>query len=164
MNPAPAAHTGGMAKPVLPATLIRSLRELRDRTVPLFDANERLLSSRYRKGGWTVRQVLVHISDVETVYLDRMRRLLGQDKALLMAMDPDGWAAGLSYAKRDLGVAQAQFVAARSSVIELIEMHRAQAARTAVHSELGRITFADIAKRVEAHHRHHLGQIESAIA
>jgi len=153
-----------MAKPSIPSSLIRTLRELRDRTVPMFDASERMLAARYRKGGWTARQVLVHISDVECVYLDRMRRLLGQDKSLLMAMDPDGWAAGLGYAKRDLGVAQSQFVAARSSVIELIEMHRADAARTAVHSEMGLITFADIAKRVESHHRHHLEQVESALA
>lgn len=153
-----------MAKPTIPSSLVRTLRELRDRTLPMFDASERMLAGRYRKGGWTARQVLVHISDVETVYLDRMRRLLGQDKALLMAMDPDGWAEGLGYAKRDLGVAQSQFVAARSSVIELIEMHRGDAARSAVHSEMGKLTFADIAKRVESHHRHHLEQVESALA
>jgi hypothetical protein len=153
-----------MAKPTIPATIVRTLRELRDRTVPLYDASERMLAARYRKGGWTARQVLVHISDVETVFLDRMRRLLGQDKALLMSIDPDGWAEGLAYAKRDLGLAQSQFVAARSSIIELIDMHRSEAARSAVHSELGTLTLADVVKRVEWHHRHHLEQVESALA
>lgn len=153
-----------MAKPTIPATIVRSLRELRDRTVPLFDASERMLAARYRKGSWTARQVLVHISDIETVYLDRMRRLLAQDKALLMAMDPDGWADRLAYAKRDLGVAQSQFVAARSSIIELIEMHRGEAERFAVHSEQGRLTLADVVTKVEWHHRHHLEQAESALA
>jgi|GEM_PF-6573636 len=105
-----------MAKPTIPATIVRTLRELRDRTVPLFDANERMLAARYRKGGWTARQVLVHISDIEVVFLDRMRRLLAQDKALLMAIDPDGWADRLFYAKRDLGVAQSQFVGIRQSI------------------------------------------------
>jgi hypothetical protein len=153
-----------MAKPIIPATIVRTLRELRDRTVPLYDASERMLAARYRKGGWTARQLLVHISDVETVFLDRMRRLLGQDKALLMAIDPDGWADHLAYAKRDLGLAQSQFVAARSSIIELIDMHRSEAARSAVHSELGTLTLADVVKRVEWHHRHHLEQVESALA
>lgn len=153
-----------MAKPTIPATIVRTLRELRDRTVPLYDASERMLAARYRKGGWTARQVLVHISDVETVFLDRMRRILAQDKALLMAMDPDGWADRLAYAKRDLGVAQSQFVAARSSIIELIELHRDQAERFGVHSENGRLTLADVVRKVEAHHRHHLAQVESALA
>ena len=153
-----------MAKPTIPVTIVRTLRELRDRTVPLFDAPERMLAARYRKGGWTARQVLVHISDVETVFLDRMRRLLAQDKALLMAMDPDGWADRLAYAKRDLGVAQSQFVAARSSIIELIEMHRGEAERFAVHSEQGKLTLADVVKKVEWHNRHHLEQAEAALA
>jgi hypothetical protein len=153
-----------MAKPSIPATIVRTLRELRDRTVPLYDANERMLAAHYRKGGWTARQVLVHISDVECVFLDRMRRLLAQDKALLMAMDPDGWADRLAYAKRDLGVAQSQFVAARSSIIELIEMYRGEAERFAIHSEQGRLTLADVVKKVEWHNRHHLEQAESALA
>lgn len=153
-----------MTKSIIPATIVRTLRELRDRTVPLYDASERMLAARYRKGGWTARQVLVHISDIEAVFLDRMRRLLAQDKALLMAIDPDGWADRLAYAKRDLGVAQAQFVAARSSIIELVEMRRDEAGRTAVHSEQGRLTLADLVRRVEWHHRHHLEQIETALA
>lgn len=152
-----------MAKPTLPATLVRSLRELRDRTVPLFDANARMLSASYRKGGWTARQLLVHISDVECVFLDRLRRIVAQDKALLMSIDPDGWTGRLDYAHRDLGVAQAQFVAARSSLIEMIERHRALAARCGVHSEQGLLTFADVARRAEWHHRHHLEQIERAL-
>jgi hypothetical protein len=153
-----------MVKPTIPASIVRTLRELRDRTLPLFDVSERMLASRYRKGGWTARQVLVHISDVEAVFLERMRRLLAQDKALLMAIDPDAWADRLGYATRDLGVAQAQFVAARSSIIELIEMHRGEAERSAVHSEAGLVTFADLAKKVEWHHRHHLEQIEPVLA
>ena len=153
-----------MAKPTIPATIVRTLRELRDRTVPLFDANERMLAARYRKGGWTARQVLVHISDIEVVFLDRMRRVLAQDKPLLMAMDPDGWADKLAYAKRDLGLAQAQFVAARSSIIELIEANRDQAERFGVHSEAGRLTLADVVKKVEWHHRHHLEQVEAALS
>ncbi len=153
-----------MAKPSIPATMVRTLRELRDRTVPLYDASERMLAARYRKGGWTARQVLVHISDIEAVFLERLRRLLAQDKALLMAIDPDGWSDRLGYAKRDLGLAQSQFVAARSSIIELIEMHGGEAARTAVHSEAGLLTMADVVKKVEWHHRHHLEQVEQALA
>ena len=147
----------------IPASLPRQLRQLRDRTTPLFDLPEAQLRRGYRKGGWNVRQLLVHISDVETVFLDRMRRVVAQDKALLMAIDPDGWADRLDYRDRDLAIAQAQFVAARSSAIELIERHRDLHARTGVHSENGKLSLADIAGRVAWHHLHHLEQVEKAL-
>lgn len=144
--------------PSIPARLERELRALRDRTIPLFDLPERLLRLRYRRGGWTARQVLVHIADTEAVLLERLRRVAAQPKALVMAFDPDAWADGLGYATRDLALAQSLFAAARSSNIELIVRHRDQAGRSGVHSEAGTITLADVAERVRWHNAHHLEQ------
>jgi hypothetical protein len=150
--------------PAIPASLVRELRELRDRTIPFYDLQPRLLGKRYRRGGWTARQVLVHISDIEAVFLERLRRVVAQDKALIMAIEPDAWADRLDYAKRDLGIAQSLFAASRSAAIELIEAHRGEYDRFGVHSEQGKLTLADIAARVAWHNRHHLEQVERAIS
>lgn len=149
--------------PSIPNSLIRDLRLLRERTIPLFDLPESRLKRRYRRGGWTARQVLVHMADTEAVIMERLRRVAAQPKALIMAFDPDAWADRLDYATRDLAISQALFTAARSSNLELIERHRDEAGRSGVHSEAGTITLADVAERVRWHNEHHLAQVEQAV-
>lgn len=149
--------------PAIPASLPRELRRLRDRTIPFFDLPDAQLKRGYRRGGWNVRQLLVHMADTETVLLERLRRIAAQPKALIMAFDPDAWAERLDYATRDLAIAQALFVAARSSNIELIQRFRAEGGRSGVHSEAGTITLAAVAERVRWHNAHHLEQVEKAL-
>lgn len=149
--------------PSIPNSLINELRLLRERTIPLFDLPESRLKRRYRRGGWTARQVLVHMADTEAVIMERLRRVAAQPKALIMAFDPDAWADRLDYSTRDLVICQALFTAARSSNLELIERHRDEAGRSGVHSEAGTITLADVAERVRWHNEHHLAQVELAV-
>jgi hypothetical protein len=149
--------------PSISNVLINELRLLRERTIPLFDLPESRLKKRYRRGGWTAREVLVHIADTEAVLLERLRRVAAQPKALIMAFDPDAWADRLDYSTRDLVICQALFTAARSANLELIERHRDEAGRSGVHSEAGTITLADVAERVRWHNEHHLAQVEQAI-
>jgi uncharacterized damage-inducible protein DinB len=156
------AEDAAMATPISDAFL-RKLQILRDRTVPLYDLPAAKLKRRYRRGGWTAGEMLVHISDTESVFLERLRRVAAQDKALLMAIDPDAWHDRLGYAERDLAIAQAQFVAARSSAIELLRRHRTDVERWGVHSEAGKLTLAELAAKVEWHHAHHLEQVERAL-
>ncbi|MBN8526916.1 MAG: DinB family protein [Planctomycetes bacterium] len=145
--------------PSIPAKLERELCLLRDRTILLFDLPESRLKRRYRRGGWTAREVLVHIADTEAVLMERLRRVAAQPKALIMAFDPDAWAGTLDYSTRDLAIAQSLFAAARASNIELISRHRDEAGRSGVHSEAGTITLADVAERVRWHNDHHLEQV-----
>lgn len=149
--------------PAIAASLNRRLRELRDATLPIFDLPERKLAKRYRRGGWTAREVLVHIADTETVLLDRLRRVAAQEKPLLLAFDPDAWTARLDYAGRDLALARALYLAARSTIAELVERHRADAGRLGVHNEVGLLSLAAIAEKVASHNQHHLEQIRRAV-
>jgi hypothetical protein len=149
--------------PAIPASFNRRLRGLRDATLPMFELPERRLAKRYRRGGWTAREVLVHIADTESVLLDRLRRVAAQEKPLLLGFDPDAWTSRLDYAGRDLALARALYLAARSTIAELVERHRGDAARMGIHSEAGLLSLAQIAEKVAWHNQHHIEQIRSAV-
>lgn len=147
----------------IPASLDRQLRLVRDATLPLFDLPERRLAKRYRRGGWTAREVLCHIADTESVLLDRIRRVLAEDRPLLTPFDHDAWTGRLGYAIRDLAAARALFVACRSITAELVVAHRAEGGRLGIHSREGAMSFLQLATKVVWHNQHHLEQAQRAV-
>ena len=56
--------------------LLRELERTRDETLRYFSLDQRDLERTYEPGKWTVRYLLHHLSDSETVLFERIRRLL----------------------------------------------------------------------------------------
>lgn len=116
-------------------------------------------------GKWSIRQVVCHIADFEPVYSDRMKRVLVEDNPTMFGGDPDVFAAGLHYDKRNV-----------QEELELISTVRRQMAvilrntdvedfqRTGVHSEAGPLTLETLLERITRHIPHHLTFIEAKIA
>lgn len=141
--------------------LLKTLHE----TVALFDQPEDVMKRSYAPGKWTLRQMLIHISDAETVLLDRLRRLASENNPTLVAFDQDLWVTGLQYDQRDLALARTQFEIARRSVIELARLLPASAeARTGTHTEAGQVSFAAVLGKIQKHNAHHLEQARAAVA
>jgi hypothetical protein len=144
----------------LTAQLISSMRE----TLALFDQAEAVMNRSYAPGKWTLREILVHLSDTETVLLDRLRRLAAEEEPTLMAFDENRWAAGLFYKTRDLAIARIQFEAARRSVIELLStLNEKVDENVGTHSEAGTRTFEQISNHVYDHCAHHLEQARAIV-
>jgi hypothetical protein len=119
----------------------------------------------YAPGKWTMREILLHLSDTEAVYLDRLRRLAAEDHAILQAFDQDKWADRLFYKTRDMKLAKQQFLTARACVIELLsKLGKTVDANTGTHSEAGPKTFAQVAETVVNHTGHHLEQLRAIAA
>lgn len=149
--------------PAIPASHARQLRQVRDATLPFFELPERRLAKRYRRGSWTAREVLIHIADTEAVFLDRLRRVIAEDRPLLIPFDHESWARRLDYARRDLMVARAVFQANRDAAIELIAAHRSDGGRIGIHAHDGALTFAQLATKMLWHNQHHLEQVQQAV-
>jgi len=133
-------------------------------TLALFDGPRAAFGKSYAPGKWTVRDLLIHISDTETVLLDRLRRIASEEKPLLAAFDQDRWAKGLFYDRRDMHLVKMQFQAARRGVIELATiLDDSFDARVGMHSEVGALTFGHLLKKVADHTAHHLEQAKAAI-
>ncbi len=126
----------------------------------LFDRKE-IYSKRYRKGGWTGKEVLIHLKDAETVSYDRLRRTISESNPLLWYFEEDNWQKKLEYMKHDISLAKNLFMFTRDANIELIEMHLEKyGSREAVHSRYGLMDMKELIERMIKHTDNHIGQLE----
>jgi len=145
--------------------LLKQLQDTMNETVPYFVQSESVQQKSYAPGKWTMRELLAHLSDTETVYLDRLRRLAAERKPVLQAFDQDLWAAALLYKTRDLHLAKDQYKAARRGIMELArELDAALDTKTGQHTEAGAKTFAQVLQTVVSHNAHHLEQLRAVVA
>jgi hypothetical protein len=53
-------------------------------------------------GKWSTLEVVCHLADFESVYADRMKRVIAEDRPLFISADEKRYAAALAYQDRDL--------------------------------------------------------------
>jgi len=130
-----------------------------------FDKKD-IYNKRYRKGGWTGKEVLIHIKDSETVAYDRLRRIISENNPVLWFFEQDLWQKKLNYMKQDISLAKQVFNITRESIIEDIEMHLKKfATKKGVHSRRGVMSMK---QQIEFHiwhtdkHIKHLKKIKPA--
>ncbi|MCC6486136.1 MAG: DinB family protein [Candidatus Hydrogenedentes bacterium] len=144
--------------------LIESLTQSRDAVLEQFDTPVSGLGKAYAPGKWTVRQLLVHLTDCEIVYLWRACRGLAEPGSHVHGFDQDAWAKELNYSSRPLPLCRDLFLAARNQLIYLLEAHEDGALeRTFHHSEAGILTLRKGLTGFAGHTEHHLEQIRAAI-
>jgi GNAT superfamily N-acetyltransferase len=144
--------------------LIEQLEFTKSETLRHFDLSEPALGRRYAPDKWTVRELLHHLCDAETVLFDRIRRVISEPRPVIWAFDQDAWAVKLGYAERPLALSRAIYEATRAGVIYYARLHYRQSGRLEfVHSETGVRTLKDEFEKVAVHNRHHLDQIRLAL-
>jgi hypothetical protein len=110
--------------------------------------------------GWSVRDVLVHLSDSELVRAVRMRMILAEDEPTLFVYDEGVWKKRLHYLWRSPEAAISLFQQTRFGTAELLrQCDRQSWARTAIHPELGRLALADMLRIGVEHVDTHVAQI-----
>ena len=144
--------------------IVSRLEAARERTLPYFDLNEAQLAKRYAPGKWSVRWLLHHLADAETVMYDRIRRTISEPRPVVWAFDQDLWAARLDYSGMPLEISRQIYSGARGGVIYQARLNYADHGRREfVHSETGVRTLKDEFDKVAWHNEHHLEQIEQAL-
>lgn len=144
--------------------LIRQLERTRDETVRYFSLGLADLARTYAPGKWSVRFILLHLSDSETVFLDRIRRVISEPRQVIWVYDQDAWATGLDYGHLPLDVSRRVYEPVRAAVIHYAGLHYERSGkREFVHSVTGVHTLKDEFDRVASHNEHHLGQIRVAL-
>jgi len=145
-------------------SLIQELERTRDETLKCFSLDQRDLARTYGPGKWSVTYVLHHLSDSETVFFDRIRRVLSEPRPVLWVMDQDAWAKGLDYARLPLDVSRRVYESVRNAVIYYAGVqYEASGNLEFVHSVDGVRTLRDEFDKVAAHNEHHLRQIRLAL-
>ena len=145
--------------------LIGDLEATRDETLLYFALGEDDLARTYGPGKWSVRYLLHHLADSETVLYDRIRRVLSEPRQVIWWYDQDAWAKGLNYSEVPLEMSRRIYESVRAAMIYHAGLHYERNGHLEfVHSKTGVRTLKDEFDKTAAHNAHHLSQIRTALA
>lgn len=110
--------------------------------------------------GWSIRDVMIHLSDVEMVAGTRFRMMLAGEEPPIEAFDEGLWKRRLHYLFRDPDAALALFQITRYSTAELLQqLDKASWEKTGMHSEMGQVTVRQLFELQVQHVEEHVAQI-----
>lgn len=144
--------------------LIGALERTRDETLGYHSLADADLARSYAPGKWSVRFILHHLADSETVLFDRIRRVISEPRQVIWVYDQDAWAKGLDYGTLPLGISRRIYESVRPAIIHYASLHyERNGALEFVHSVTGVRTLKDEFEKVALHNEHHLAQIRAAL-
>lgn len=144
--------------------LLKALSRSMEETLAYFDLSDEDLEKTYAPGKWTIRELLHHLADAESVLYERIRRGIAKPGQVVYGFDQDAWAQNLHYADRELSVDQGVYLAVRRGVLTLVTAYYESAGdQQYVHSETGLRTVKEEFDKVAWHNEHHLRQIRQAL-
>jgi hypothetical protein len=144
--------------------LIRELERTHDETVRYFSLGEADLARTYGAGKWSVRYILHHLADSETVLYDRIRRVISEPRQVIWWYDQDAFAKGLHYAEVPLELSRRVYESVRAANIYYAGQHYEKNGHLEfVHSQTGVRTLKQEFDKIASHNEHHLTQVRTAL-
>ena len=145
--------------------LLTQLEQTRVETLRYFELGKEELARTYASGKWSVRYLLLHLADSETVLFERIRRVLSEPRQVLWVYDQEAWAQGLDYSRVPLAMSRDIYAAVRKAIIYYAsEYYESKGELEFVHSVTGVRTLKQEFDKVALHNEHHLAQIRRALA
>ena len=144
--------------------IIERLERTKATTLKYYELNNEQLRRSYGPGKWTVRYVLHHLTDSETVLYDRIRRVISEPKQVIWAYDESAWAKALDYENVPLELSRRIYSCIRDGIIHHARLHYERSGHLEfVHSQTGVRTLQEEFDKVVTHNEHHLEQIKIAL-
>src|SRR5438093_13485241 len=97
--------------------LIQDLEATRDETLKRFTLGEKDLARTYAPGKWSIKFILQHLADSETVLYDCMRRVVCEHRQVLWVFDQDACEKGLNYSQVPLELSRRVYATVRNAII-----------------------------------------------
>ena len=108
-------------------------------------------------GDWSIADLTAHLLDTDLVFTDRMKRLIAEKEPKLQAFDENAWAAKLGYENTTTEEAVNLLIANRHWMTRILRsLTDDDFSRAGQHSEVGRITLAEVLAKAVNHVDHHL--------
>ena len=144
--------------------ILEELEQTKTETLKYFALADEDLEKSYGHGKWSVRYVLHHLADSESVLFYRIRRVISEPKQVIWAYDQAAWARQLDYSTVPLALARSVYVSSREGIVHYARLHYAKSDEiTFVHNETGIRTLKDEFDKVVSHNRQHVDDIEKAL-
>ncbi len=116
------------------------------------------------ENGWNAIETLCHMADFEAIFLERMRRIVNEDRPTFAVYDADERVATQHYDARTLFEALLWFTERRMETEQFLRsLTPEQWQRTGIHPENGEMSVGDIAYNMICHDINHIDQIFKAI-
>jgi hypothetical protein len=153
-----------MSKPI-EATALAVLRSTPDVVRALVAGVPQATSNQPRDDGWSVKDALAHVLDVEIGVIPvRIRRILDEDRPFIRSIDAPARLVEGGYRERTVSSLLDELAARRErNVAWLRELSLDKLARAGDHDEAGEITAGDLAHQWAYHDLMHLKQIASIL-
>jgi uncharacterized damage-inducible protein DinB len=124
------------------------------------DLSPEQLRSRPVPGKWSTLEVVCHLVDSEQAWCHRLKRVIAEERPLLIGYDESRFTAALPYHEADLEEELALLEGMRRQMARTLRAQPESAwLRTGVHSERGLVTLAEMLQAEADHVPHHLAQI-----
>jgi hypothetical protein len=144
--------------------LINALIETQKITNSYFELPESDLKKRYGPNNWTVREVLIHLADAESILHQRIKRIIAEPKQVIWAFNQDHWCENLEYSAMPIELAKSLYLVNRNGVIYLVNKYLDLFGdKEFIHSETGKRTLRDEMEKVANHNQAHINQIKKAL-
>ncbi len=121
------------------------------------DLSPHQLQSRPVAGKWSTLEVICHLVDSEQAWCHRMKRVIAEEKPLLIGYDETRFTASLDYHQHDRAEELNLLESTRRQMAAILRrLPEAAWARTGVHSERGLITLEEMLQAEIDHIPHHI--------
>jgi hypothetical protein len=145
--------------------IIEQLERTKANTLKYFDLQEEDLQKTYGPDKWSVRYVLHHLADSESVLYYRIRRIICEPKQVIWVYDQQAWADKLDYSTAPLELAKSIYETSREGILYCADRHYIGSQQiNFVHSETGLRTLKDEFDKVVWHNQQHLENIKAALS
>lgn len=115
------------------------------------------LNTRIGPGTWSVMENAVHLLDSDLACTHRMRRMVAEENPLLVSYDENAFIARLPSDRNDIGEVLDLFESNRRFTARWLRTLRSEDfARTAIHTQRGKVALIQIVEIYANHVDHHL--------
>lgn len=145
--------------------ILALLLDTKSYTMSSFDLPETELNKSYGDGKWTIRQILHHLTDVEYLFIGRLKKIIAEPKQVIWAFNQDDWDKAFDYLHEPLTGKKEHYSLCREMNYQLIEKYYDQyKSKEFVHNETGLRTLQMEFEKVALHNQSHNEQIKMAIS
>jgi uncharacterized damage-inducible protein DinB len=124
------------------------------------DLTPEQLRARPVPGKWSTLEVVCHLVDSEQAWCHRMKRVIAEEKPLLIGYDESRFTAALAYQERDLEEELALLEGMRRQMARALRgLPESAWSRSCVHSERGLIALEQMLEAEIEHIPHHIRHI-----
>jgi uncharacterized damage-inducible protein DinB len=124
------------------------------------DMSTQQVQARPVPGKWSTLEVVCHLVDSEQAWCHRMKRVIAEEKPLLIAYDESRFTASLDYHQHELAEELNLLESMRRQMAAILRtLSEAAWSRTAVHNERGLITLEEMLQAEVEHIPHHVKHI-----